>query len=44
LSTADVAASGLGYTDLKNDIAPYVFGATSIVGTYSLAQRKDQRT
>lgn len=37
LSTADISTSGLDYTDLMNDIAPYVLGATSIVGTYSLS-------
>jgi Raf kinase inhibitor-like YbhB/YbcL family protein len=37
LSTSDIATSGLDYTDLMNAIAPYVLGATSIVGTYSLS-------
>jgi Raf kinase inhibitor-like YbhB/YbcL family protein len=37
LSTADISTSGLDYTDLMNAIAPYVLGATSIVGTYSLS-------
>lgn len=37
LSTSDIATSGLDYTDLMNTIAPYVLGATSIVGTYSLS-------
>ncbi|HWG27846.1 YbhB/YbcL family Raf kinase inhibitor-like protein [Actinospica sp.] len=37
LSTSDISTSGLDYTDLMNTIAPYVLGATSIVGTYSLS-------
>ena len=37
LSTSDIATSGLDYTDLMNTIAPYVLGATSIVGTYNLS-------
>jgi hypothetical protein len=37
LSTADVSTAGLDYTDLMNTIAPYVLGATSIIGTYSLS-------
>jgi Raf kinase inhibitor-like YbhB/YbcL family protein len=37
LSTADISTAGLDYTDLMNTIAPYVLGATSIVGTYSLS-------
>jgi hypothetical protein len=37
LSTADISTSGLDYTDLMNAIAPYVLGATSIIGTYSLS-------
>jgi Raf kinase inhibitor-like YbhB/YbcL family protein len=37
LSTSDITTSGLDYSDLMNAIAPYVLGATSIVGTYSLS-------
>ena len=37
LSTANISTSGLDYTDLMNTIAPYVLGAASIVGTYSLS-------
>lgn len=37
LSTAGISTSGLDYTDLMNTISPYVLGATSIVGTFSLA-------
>lgn len=37
LSTADVSTSGLDYADLMNAISPYVLGATSIVGTFSLS-------
>ena len=37
LSTADISTAGLDYTDLMNTMAPYVLGATSIVGTYSLS-------
>jgi hypothetical protein len=37
LSTADVPIAGLDYTDLMNTISPYVLGATSIVGTFSLS-------
>lgn len=37
LSTADISTSGLDYNGLMNAIAPYVLGATSIIGTYSLS-------
>ncbi|HET9168425.1 MAG TPA: YbhB/YbcL family Raf kinase inhibitor-like protein [Actinospica sp.] len=37
LSTSDITTSGLDYTGLMNVIAPYVLGATSIMGTYSLS-------
>lgn len=37
LSTADISTAGLDYTDLMNTIAPYVLGATSIVGIYNLS-------
>ena len=37
LSTADISTAGLDYTDLMNTIAPYVLGASSLVGTYSLS-------
>jgi Raf kinase inhibitor-like YbhB/YbcL family protein len=36
LSTPDIAATGLDYDGLMNAIAPYVLGATSVVGTFSL--------
>ncbi|MBR7837687.1 YbhB/YbcL family Raf kinase inhibitor-like protein [Actinospica durhamensis] len=36
LSTADLSTSGLDYNGLMDAMAPYVLGATSIVGTFSL--------
>ncbi len=36
LSAADPGASGLDYNGLMDAMAPYVLGATSIVGTFSL--------
>lgn len=37
LSTANIPTAGLDYTDLMNTMAPYVLGATSIIGTFSLS-------
>lgn len=37
LSAPAISTSGLDYSGLMNAIAPYVLGATSIVGTYSLS-------
>jgi Raf kinase inhibitor-like YbhB/YbcL family protein len=36
LSTADIATSGLDYSDLMNAISPYVLAATSTIGTFSI--------